>query len=875
MFLNFRTVVKCLPQCALLAFPGVALGAALFMAVTAMFPREWSCQLDPCTGLEVCDDAHGWQNSDGKPNWELGLAFGSVMSATDPVAVVSILNSLGAPPTLTMIIGGESLLNDGAAMVLWTICFELYKSQSDEVFSGGIFPVFLMLFFGSMVIGLIFGALWRYWLGTHSSSLDHTNGVTQTVLTIAGSYFCFYVAEGIFSASGVMAVVFMGGTLSATFWPVVADRGLLTGVWHSLEWMMNTILFLHAGLVIGKEFIQAPSRSQIEGVLTPTDIVDTVLWALLLYIFALIIRCFIIALFYPVLKRIGAGITWQAATVAAWGGLRGAVGLALALVMKHEMEAMRTRENLAIPAKNAFRVVIFVSTTAILTLVVNATTTGGLVRRLGLTDIPKAQKRAQLHVRHKINKFALMEFAKLRAELGWDEKDKEARKWRTWVVHKLVLLSGEHHETHGGGCLCFGKKHDDDEHHEEAQEESRVAEESSTPADPDAAAKRALDAITGASSAAAAVDKRPELTSGAGALSSMLVGASLSSADGEITGKRTGKINLQILISKEVMQLSMMNHREKIAFVREMFCRHLKLVYDGLTRSQLLGLPSLALKLRQSVDTASDMVAAQTEGDPTARIGDLAIMLKLVAPNPFILYLARKPELMPTFMQGKWLRQFARRQVARVLTAIAAYLTAHEEAQKRTRAILTIDQTALKPGEKVSKEDTEFLSEVNAVTDESKTATSMAKAYVERLMQLSFGDEKLSELMWGLRARRTALELVSRIQNYIHHLAEDGNIDDKEEETLMHDLQHDVDHLTVAVAPSLDGTGGASLPAMAMADVGKFVLEFNQYHNDAQKELVDKGYGPIKAKAGFVPDRKVTSRKSASDKDGPREAATA
>ena len=50
-----------------------------------------------------------------------------------------------------------------------------------------------------------------------------------------------------------------------------------------------------------------------------------------------------------------------------------------------------------------------------------------------------------------------------------------------------------------------------------------------------------------------------------------------------------------------------------------------------------------------------------------------------------------------------------------------------------------------------------------------------------------------------------------------------GNIDGKEEETLMHDLQHDVDHLTVAVAPSLDGTGGASLRAMAMADVGKFV----------------------------------------------------
>ena len=53
------------------------------------------------------------------------------------------------------------------------------------------------------------------------------------------------------------------------------------------------------------------------------------------------------------------------------------------------------------------------------------------------------------------------------------------------------------------------------------------------------------------------------------------------------------------------------------------------------------------------------------------------------------------------------------------------------------------------------------------------------------------------------------------------------------------------------------------------------MLEFNQCHNDAQKELVEKGYGPIKDKAGFVPDRKLTSRKSASDMDGPLEKATA
>ena len=61
--------------------------------------------------------------------------------------------------------------------------------------------------------------------------------MTQTVLTVVGAYGCFYVAEGLLGASGVMAVVFMGGWLSYSFWPVLADPELLTGTWHTLEWL--------------------------------------------------------------------------------------------------------------------------------------------------------------------------------------------------------------------------------------------------------------------------------------------------------------------------------------------------------------------------------------------------------------------------------------------------------------------------------------------------------------------------------------------------------------------------------------------------------------------------------------------------------------
>ena len=98
MNLDWNVLKNCLGQCALLAFPGVGLGAVLFACImkgVIASTAEWS--------------------------WNLSLAFGAVMSATDPVAVVGLLKELGAPDSLTMIIGGESLLNDGMAMIVWAV----------------------------------------------------------------------------------------------------------------------------------------------------------------------------------------------------------------------------------------------------------------------------------------------------------------------------------------------------------------------------------------------------------------------------------------------------------------------------------------------------------------------------------------------------------------------------------------------------------------------------------------------------------------------------------------------------------------------------------------------------------------------------------
>lgn len=210
-----------------------------------------------------------------------------------------------------------------------------------------------------------------------------------------GAYACFYVAEGMIEASGVMAVVSMGGVLAATFWPVLADPDLLRGTWHTLEWAYNTVLFQLTGLVIGSKFIEAVDADSdclqcggdessgaiwcnlrgagygrealINGSLSDAQcaslnlhVFEDLGWAVLLYLFAIIIRGVVVIVFFPLLQRLGYGLSMQGACVAAWGGLRGAVGLALALVMKTEMaELERADQN------NGVRIIIYVATTAV------------------------------------------------------------------------------------------------------------------------------------------------------------------------------------------------------------------------------------------------------------------------------------------------------------------------------------------------------------------------------------------------------------------------------------------------------------------------------------------------------------------------------
>src|SRR5690349_14382496 len=101
MHLNWYQARRAMLQASTLAGPGVLVGAVLTGCFAKAIQPDWS--------------------------WPLAMTFGAITSATDPVAVVALLKSAGASPKLTMIVVGESLLNDGTAMVLFAVFFEQLK----------------------------------------------------------------------------------------------------------------------------------------------------------------------------------------------------------------------------------------------------------------------------------------------------------------------------------------------------------------------------------------------------------------------------------------------------------------------------------------------------------------------------------------------------------------------------------------------------------------------------------------------------------------------------------------------------------------------------------------------------------------------------
>ncbi len=297
----------------------------------------------------------------GAWGWTLALLFGAVVSATDPVAVVALLKELGASKKLGTLIEGESLLNDGTAIVLFMV---FYLSIIGTASGSSPVVEFLRVAIGGTLVGLVFGWITISWVRK-----VFNDALIEITVIIAAAYLTFFVAEHFLHVSGVLGLVTLGlimaGIGKTRISPEVTH--FLHEFWELAAFIANTLIFIIVGVVIANQ--------------TQFDARD-ILMLFIIYIGVHIVRAVVIAVLYPLMRKAGYGLSIKNAYVLWYGALRGAIGLALALIVAGESTI----------AQNIRDDFLFLTAGLVtLTLLINATTIKYLVNLLGLTKVAPAK----------------------------------------------------------------------------------------------------------------------------------------------------------------------------------------------------------------------------------------------------------------------------------------------------------------------------------------------------------------------------------------------------------------------------------------------------------------------------------------------------
>jgi len=291
------------------------------------------------------------------------LLFGAMIAATDPVAVVALFRSLGVPKRLTVLIEGESLVNDGTAIVIFNLILAFALTGHFDLAEG--IASFIRVSLGGLVVGAVLGWIISRMIARVDDYLIET---TLTTVLAFGSYL---VAEQL-HFSGVLAVV-AAGLVNGNIGPQgmsPTTRIVLFNFWEYVAFLANSLVFLLIGLDVNIPALVASWLS--------------IAWAVGAVLIARVIIVYIISW---LVNRLADPIpvSWQ--HVLYWGGLRGAICLALVLSLPLNFGAAE-RELLRVMA---FGVVLF-------TLLVQSTTMRFLIRRLKI--IARGPAQLEYETRH-------------------------------------------------------------------------------------------------------------------------------------------------------------------------------------------------------------------------------------------------------------------------------------------------------------------------------------------------------------------------------------------------------------------------------------------------------------------------------------------
>ncbi len=276
--------------------------------------------------------------------------FGSIVAATDPVAVVAVFSRMQTPARLAVVVEGESLINDGVAITLYTVAIGLATAGDTNMLSAA--GLFGRQVIGGVAIGVVLGLI----ASRATTTID--DHLIEMTLSTALAYGSYLVAQSL-ETSGALACVAAGlihGSYGREMSMSEHNRRLLDDLWEYLGFVANALVFLLVGFTT--------NLASVFGLAWPVAVsILAVLGSRTLVILG------------PPLVRAGRLTARGERAVLIWGGLRGALTITLALALPPELADRQLLVGMA------FGVVLF-------SLVVQGTTLPLVIKRAGLVRAP-------------------------------------------------------------------------------------------------------------------------------------------------------------------------------------------------------------------------------------------------------------------------------------------------------------------------------------------------------------------------------------------------------------------------------------------------------------------------------------------------------
>ena len=296
------------PDLILLAFvPGLVFEASLSLDLEELWRRVVPITLLATAGVFLTVALIGLLAHFGLGlDWASGFLLGSIVAATDPIAVVNLLRRMGAPRGLEAILDGESLFNDGTGVAVFAaVLGTILTGHPSFVDAGG---RFLYVTCAGVAIGVAAGAVA---VAVLRLVRDAELEILITLVLAYGSY----LAADVIHASGVVSVVTSGLVVARYGSRTGRLQGTqLHGFWSLLAFVLNAVLFLMVGIALPTHRL-----AEVAGL------------ALGAYLIMFAARILPVYGLLGLADLRGSSIPWTWRHMTVWGGLRGALSVALAL----------------------------------------------------------------------------------------------------------------------------------------------------------------------------------------------------------------------------------------------------------------------------------------------------------------------------------------------------------------------------------------------------------------------------------------------------------------------------------------------------------------------------------------------------------------